>query len=254
MQFLTDWNQKLRRGSKLTDNVIIVENVSKTFSIPDSYNRKGVFNLNSHKKIKVLDNISFTVKKGESLGIIGLNGSGKTTLLRLIAGVYKPDSGRIKVNGIIAPLLQLGLGFHSDLPARDNIIMNGLLLGMKRETIENKIKKIIEYAELEKFQNLKIKFYSTGMRSRLSFAMAMEVDPDIVLVDEILSVGDKNFRKKSLESFLSLKKGGKTILHSTHNIGKISQYSERALLLDKGRQIMIGDATEVVNEYLKIKS
>jgi ABC-type polysaccharide/polyol phosphate transport system ATPase subunit len=237
----------------LNDDAIIVENVSKSFSIPSSPNSKGSKKL-TNKKFKVLDNISFTVKKGEVLGIIGLNGSGKTTLLRLIAGIYKPDTGKIKVNGSIAPLLQMGVGFHSDLLARENIIMNGLLLGMKKQVIENKVDKIIEYAELERFQNLQIRFYSAGMKSRLSFAMAMEIDPDIVLVDEILSVGDKNFRKKSLNSFLSLKKKGKTILHSTHNIGKISEYSERALLLAKGKQVMIGDTQEVVNEYLKIKS
>jgi len=237
----------------MSNDVIIVEKVSKTFSIPNSSKSNNLFKFNN-KKMTVLDNISFNVKKGEVLGIIGLNGSGKTTLLRLIAGVYKPDSGRIQVNGAIAPLLQMGVGFHSDLLARDNIIMNGMLLGIKKPVIESKVKKILEYAELEKFENLKLRFYSAGMRSRLSFAMAMEVDPDIVLVDEILSVGDKNFRKKSLESFMSLKKNNKTILHSTHNIGKISEYSNRALLLNKGKQVMIGDTQDVVDEYLKIKS
>jgi ABC-type polysaccharide/polyol phosphate transport system ATPase subunit len=237
----------------MSDDVIIVENVSKTFLIPDSSKSKNLFKF-KNKKITVLDNISFNVKKGEVLGIIGLNGSGKTTLLRLIAGIYKPDSGKIQVNGTIAPLLQMGVGFHSDLPARDNIIMNGMLLGMKKHEITSKIKKILEYAELERFENLKLRFYSAGMRSRLSFAMAMEVNPDIVLVDEILSVGDKNFRKKSLESFMSLKTNNKTILHSTHNIGKISEYSNRALLLNKGKQVMIGHTKDVVDEYLKIKS
>jgi len=188
------------------------------------------------------------------LGIIGLNGSGKTTLLRIIAGVYKPTSGYVEVNGRLSPLLQLGTGFQGDLDARDNIIMNGMLLGISKSDITNKVENIIQYAELEKFVNMKLKHYSTGMKARLGFATAMQIDPDILLVDEVLAVGDKDFQKKSYETFLSFRKNKKTILHATHNLSKLSEFSDRVLLLDKGKIVIIGNPDEVIRKYSEAKS
>lgn len=242
----------------MEDFAVIVENLSKTFKIDKP---KGISNiiknatkLNSRKTILALDNISFSIPKGEILSIIGLNGSGKTTLLRIIAGVYKPSQGSVQVNGTLSPLMQLGAGFQPELNALDNIIINGMLLGFSKKTMQEKVNSIIEFAELEKFFNLKIKHYSSGMRARLAFSIAMQIDPDILLVDEILSVGDKNFQKKSYEAFLTFKKKKKTILFSTHNISNISEFSDRVLLLDSGKIIMIGNSEEVIKKYQELKT
>ncbi len=237
----------------MEDIAIIVKNVSKSFKIekPKGISNiiKGVINQNSRKSILALDNISFSVPKGEILTIIGKNGSGKTTLLRTIADVYKPSQGSIQVNGSLSPLMQLGAGFQPELNAKENIIINGMLLGFSKKSMEEKISDIIQFAELEKFYDLKLKQFSTGMRARLAFSIAMQINPDVLLVDEILSVGDLNFRKKSFECFLDLKKKKKTILYTTHNLGKISEFTDRVLLLDKGKQIMIGKPGEVIEKY-----
>jgi len=188
------------------------------------------------------------------LGIIGLNGSGKTTLLRIIAGAYKPNMGRVQINGRLSPLMQLASGFLGELSARENIIMNGLLLGVSKSYIQNKVDDIIQYAELEEFSEMKVQHYSSGMLSRLGFSIAMQINPDILLVDEIMSVGDKDFRKKSYESFLSLKKEKKTILHATHNLELLEEFSDKVLLINKGKLIMIGKPAEAIKAYMGIKS
>jgi len=242
----------------MNELAVEVNNVSKTFRINKPRHISNIVksksNFNSQKTIIALDGISFQVKKGEILGIIGLNGSGKTTLLRIISGVYKPDSGTVHVNGRLSPLMQLGAGFQGELNAEENIILNGMLLDIPKSIIQNRVKSIIEYAGLEKFPNLRLKHYSSGMKARLAFSTAMQVDPDILLVDEIQSVGDKDFRKKSYESFLSFKKNKKTILHSTHNLDKLSEFSDRVLLLHKGKMISIGEPAEVVKKYITLNS
>ena len=237
---------------------IQVNNISKTFNLDQ---RKGISkiinrtkNNNTSKKLKVLDNISFQVKAGEILGILGLNGSGKSTLLRIIAGVYHPDTGFVKINGKLSPLLQLGAGFQHELNARDNIIMNGMLMGLSKEEIQQRVEPIMRYSELEKFSNLPIKHYSSGMRARLAFSTALQVDPDILLVDEILAVGDWVFKLKSYESFLNFKKNKKTILYATHSLDKISELSDNVLLLHKGQIVMLGEPKEVINKYKEISS
>ena len=233
-----------------------VENISKTFKIIKPRGISGILmksNPNKYRSFLALDEISFTVNKGEVLGIIGLNGSGKTTLLRIIAGVYKPNIGQVQVNGKLSPLMQVDAGFQGELNAKDNIIMNGLLLGVSKSFIEENVEKIIQYAELEKFSEMRIKHYSTGMKARLGFSIAMHVNPDILLVDEIMSVGDKDFRKKSFESFLSLKKENKTILHATHNLEVLENFSDKVLLLNKGKMIMLDEPNEVLKKYNSIK-
>lgn len=234
---------------------INLNDVSKSFNMT---RKKGLYGLISrptkNRSFEALHDISFSIKKGEVLGIIGTNGSGKTTLLRIISGIYKPDKGKVEVNGRLSPLMQIGAGFEGDLPAKENIIINGMLLGMSKSQIEKKVDKIIEYAGLEKFSNLIIKHYSSGMKARLAFATAMEVDPDILLVDEIISVGDKNFREKSYETFLSFKKKNKTILMATHSLGNLSKICDRILLLHKGEKIIIGQPEEVLKKYQEIKS
>jgi len=240
----------------MDDIAVRVENVSKTFKIIKPRGISGLLMRTDPKKYRTflaLNRISFTVKKGEVLGIIGLNGSGKTTLLRVIAGAYKPNIGRVQVNGRLSPLMQLATGFLGELSARENIIMNGLLLGVSKSYIQDKVEDIIQYAELEEFSEMKVQHYSSGMLSRLGFSIAMKINPDILLVDEIMSVGDKDFRKKSYETFLSLKKEKKTILHATHSLEKLKEFSDKVLLINKGELIMIGEPTEVIKKYMEIK-
>jgi ABC-type polysaccharide/polyol phosphate transport system ATPase subunit len=230
---------------------IKLENINKSFDIEKSNNKSEFARLFSNKtKLSVLDNISLKIKKGEVIGIIGRNGSGKTTLLRVISGIYTPDSGRIHIDGVMAPLLHIGTGFHKELNAKENIIMSGLLLGMKKSEIEQRVSDIITYAELEKYSQMPLKHYSTGMRARLAFSLVLQINPDILLVDEILSVGDKKFRDKSFKSFLSFKKENKTIVLVTHNLGaQFLEMVDRAVLMDNGRIVLIGNPNEVVRKY-----
>lgn len=236
---------------------IEVNQISKTFKISKPKGWSGLENQQHNKhsqgKLIAIDKMSFNVEKGEVLGIIGLNGSGKTTLLRIIAGVYTPDTGFVRINGMLSPLMQLGAGFQNDLIATDNIVMNGMLLGLSKQNIESKINDILEFAELTRFQNMKLKHFSSGMKSRLAFSTALQIKPDILLVDEILSVGDINFRKKSYEAFISFKKNNRTILHATHSLEKLQEFSDRVLLLNKGKMVMIGDPEEVIKQYRMIK-
>ena len=230
----------------MEDLAIEVKNLSKSFKFS---NKGGNSILSfSNYRLKALEDISFTVKKGEVFGIIGPNGSGKTTLLRIISGVYKPETGNVIINGNLSPLMQIGAGFQGEYNARENIILNGMLLGLPKSVIENKVDDIMRYAELEEFSNLRIKHYSSGMRARLAFATAMEINPDIVLVDEILAVGDKAFREKSYQTFKSFKKKNKTILIVTHNIGNLS-FCDRVMLIHRGKLIMIGNPKEVIKKY-----
>jgi len=241
----------------MNDLAIQVINISKTFKIEISkslFSTIGKSNINQLKSIMALDKISFDVKKGEILGIIGVNGCGKTTLLRTIAGVYKPDTGSLIVKGRISPLLQLGVGFHGELDARENIILSGLLMGFSKSFIQNKVEDMIHFAELERFSNMKLKHYSTGMKARLGFATSMMIDPEVFLIDEILSVGDKNFRNKCYSSFKELKDRKKTILIATHNLGNLSEFADRVLLMNKGKIEKIGIPKEVINEYMKLRT
>lgn len=237
---------------------ISVENLVKDFRI---YHEKrdsvyeyitGFFSKRKYyERLRVLDNVSFDVKKGEMFGIIGRNGIGKTTLLRLIAGIYKPNSGRVVVNGSIIPFLGLGAGFQGEVTARNNVILYGKLLGFSRKEIEKKVDDIIKFAELEKFQDTKLKNFSAGMYARLAFSTAVQVDPDIILMDEILSVGDIGFQRKSYETFLSFKKRGKSIVLVTHDLGVIRQNCDRAMFLNDGKIVDIGDPSEIINAYTK---
>lgn len=238
-------------------NSVIAENVTKIFN----FNKKqGIYNLlknfpsrnQPENFLKALDDVSFSVPRGEVLGLIGLNGSGKTTLLRVIAGLYQPDLGSIHVNGKLSPLLQIGVGFQGELSARENIIMNGMLLGVSKAVMKEKVDSIIEYAELRKFSNTKIKLFSAGMRARLAFATIFHIDTDIILLDEILAVGDTIFRKKSHDAILSFMKSGKTVLVASHNMKMISEISHRVLLLDQGQIVKIGKPNEVISTYQEL--
>jgi len=236
----------------MAEESVVVEEVSKFFK---SANVKNVIgnNKNPNRGILALDHISFKVKQGQMFAIIGLNGSGKTTLLRTIAGIYKPDSGFVQTNGTIAPILQIGTGFQQELDAKENILIYGLLLGISINELKSKVDDIIEFAELEKFADMKLKRYSAGMRARLAFSIALQIDADILLVDEILAVGDRLFREKSFDAFSSFIKKGKTILYTTHNLDKIYDMASNVLLLDQGKTVMIGNPSEVIKRYNEFK-
>jgi len=225
------------------DIAIKVKNISKKFKTTgkDGKNRTHQF--------FAINNVSFSVKKGEMVGIIGMNGSGKTTLLRTISGIYIPDKGEIFTYGRIAPLLQIGVGFYNEITAKENIFLYGLLLGIKKDHIKKKIKTIIEFAELDEFQNMKLKHYSSGMKARLAFSTALQVDPDILLVDEILSVGDISFRKKSFDAFLSFKRQNKTILLTSHNLATVSELCDRVIWINKGKLEAVGNPSDVIKQY-----
>ena len=228
----------------MNEGSIIVKNLVKTFKAPKNFNSKSSL-------IYALNDISFSLEKGQILGIIGKNGSGKTTLLRTISGIYNPTSGNITVNGKLAPVLQIGIGFRNEVSCVENIIMYGLLLGLQKDQIKKKIRSILEFADLKDFAKMKLKYFSSGMRTRLAFATAIQIKSEIFLVDEILAVGDMDFKQKSFNEFMRLKRERKTIIHTTHNLSAVEKFSDKVLFLDKGKQIEIGDPKKVVSKYKK---
>ena len=203
------------------------------------------------KKVKVLDDISFTVKRGEKLGILGFNGAGKSTLLRIIAGIYEPSEGNITINGKIAPLLELSAGFDKNYSGKDNIYLNGALLSMDKEYLDSKYDEIVEYSELGDYINFPVKNYSKGMKAKLGFSIATLIDPDILIIDEILSVGDIKFRKKSGEKINEMMAEGVTVLLVSHSINQVRRICDRCIWIDNGKLIMEGPADEVCDAYVE---
>jgi lipopolysaccharide transport system ATP-binding protein len=201
--------------------------------------------------VDALNGMTFTVMKGESFGIIGRNGSGKTTILKLIAGIYRPDSGRIKVNGRISALIELGAGFHPDFTGRENIIVNGMILGLTKEEIKRKFDDIVSFAEIGEFIDMPVRTYSSGMYMRLAFSIAVNVDPDIFLIDEVLAVGDEGFVKKCLSKMEEFKRAGKTMILVSHDLSMVERFCSRVLWIENGKPVLIGEPSLVVNEYRK---
>lgn len=239
---------------------ITVENASKFFRIPVEKRRTVYENISgilkgqrrNYEEFWALKDVSFSVEKGETLGIIGENGSGKSTLLKIIAGVLWPDSGSVEVNGKIAPFLELGVGFQPELTARDNVYLYGAIMGMNRREINKKYDEIFEFAELAKFENMKLKNFSSGMYMRLAFSTAMATNPDILLIDEVLAVGDEAFQKKCFEKFDDFKKEEKTIILVSHALDSIKKICKEAILLDNGDIASIGPSEKVVEDYLNM--
>jgi ABC-type polysaccharide/polyol phosphate transport system ATPase subunit len=238
------------------DIAIKVENISKTFRIPHEKisTLKGAFvsALKSHEveEFKALDDVSFEVKKGEFFGIIGRNGSGKSTLLKILAGIYQPSKGEVKVNGLISPFLELGIGFNPELSGRDNVYLNAAVLGLTHKQINEKFDDIVEFSELRRFIDQKVKNYSSGMQVRLMFSTAIHANREILLMDEVLAVGDSNFQSKCMEEFNEYKDAGKTVILVTHDIAMVQRYCDRAMLMRNGKIEMIGDPQKVGNEYI----
>ena len=201
------------------------------------------------EEFTALNDVSFDVKKGEVFGIIGLNGCGKSTILKIISGIYSPSKGSVKVNGSIAPLIELGAGFDMDLTARENIYLNGSVLGYSKNYIDSKFDEIVDFTELHQFIDVPMKNYSSGMVARIGFAIATITDPDILIVDEILSVGDFLFQQKCEQRINELMKKGTTILIVSHSIDQIKRLCNRVMWLKSGQVVKIGETQEICNEY-----
>lgn len=233
---------------------IKVTKLNKKFRLPHEKHaslKQALLNMHkrSYEELEVLGDINFSVNKGEFFGIVGRNGSGKSTLLKLLAGIYSPTSGKIEVNGELTPFIELGVGFNPELTGRDNVYLNGTIFGMTKKEINAKYKEIVAFAELEKFMDQKLKNYSSGMQVRLAFSIAIQAQSDILLIDEVLAVGDVKFQRKCLEVFRNLKNSARTIVFVSHDLASIEQFCDRAALVDSGRLVAIGPAQELIMKY-----
>jgi ABC-type polysaccharide/polyol phosphate transport system ATPase subunit len=235
---------------------IRVENVTQRFRViherPDTLRElfaKFLRHQVSYHDFDAVKNVSLEVPRGQMVGIIGRNGSGKSTLLKIIAGVYRPTAGKVTVHGKLAPLIELGAGFHHELTGRENILLNGLLMGYSKSEMRHREQAIIEFAEIGEFIDAPVKQYSSGMYMRLAFAVATEVNPEILVIDEILAVGDAPFKQKCFERIEAFRASGKTILFVAHDMDQILRYCDRTVLLEKGETMAQGDPTEVVEVY-----
>ncbi len=235
---------------------IVVENMSMMFNL----NKEKVDNLKEYfiklvtrklhfNEFWALNDVSFTVEKGDRVGVLGFNGAGKSTLLKVIAGVLKPTKGSVKVNGVIAPMLELGAGFDMNYSGKENIFLYGATMGYSRKFIEEKYDEIVEFSELKDFIDVPVKNYSSGMRARLGFAIATAVEPEILILDEVLSVGDAKFRQKSEAKIRSMFDKGITVLFVSHNTNQVLNICNKAIILEKGRVVAQGNAREVCNKY-----
>lgn len=239
---------------------ILVSNVDKDFKLPhERVSSVKTFFLNPlQKKIKTIElqhtlkDINLEIKKGEFFGIVGRNGSGKSTLLKMLAGIYQPTTGRIKTVGKLVPFIELGVGFNPELSGRENVYLNGALLNFSEAEIDSMYDDIVEFAELEKFMDQRLKNYSSGMQVRLAFSMAVRAKADILLIDEVLAVGDADFQRKCFEYFKSLKKDKKTVVFVSHDMSAVREYCDRVALIDQGRVKYIGAAEEVAKKYMQL--
>ncbi|MDQ4490985.1 ABC transporter ATP-binding protein [Sinomonas sp. ASV486] len=200
------------------------------------------------KKFDALKSVSFQVEEGETVALVGLNGSGKSTLLKLISGVLQPDSGSVRTRGRVAGLIEVGAGFHHDLSGRDNVYLNGAILGMSEQQIDGKFDSIVEFSEIGEFIDTEVKFYSSGMYLRLAFSIAVHTDPEVFLIDEILAVGDEPFQRKCIAKIKELAGAGKTLFVVSHDLDLVSTICERGILLEHGRVVMDGEVHDVVAE------
>ena len=243
-----------------SQDIIIVDHLSKSFKLPTERSwglKQAIFNrlkgIKGYTKQEVLKDISFTVKKGEFLGIVGRNGSGKSTLLKILAQIYTPDSGSITVHGSLVPFIELGVGFNPELTGRENVYMNGAMLGFSNEEMDQMFDDIVEFAELAPFMDQKLKNYSSGMQVRLAFSIAIRARGDILILDEILAVGDAAFQEKCNQYFASLDKS-QTVILVTHSMENVREFCDRAILIDQGKIIEEGDPEVVADAYLKLFS
>jgi ABC-type polysaccharide/polyol phosphate transport system ATPase subunit len=234
---------------------IEVAGVSKTFRIPHEHRTyfKEYFlhplRRTTYERNDALRDVTFSVEEGEFFGIFGPNGSGKSTLLRILAGIYVPDTGRVRVNGLLSPFIELGIGFDPDLTARDNIRINTTLAGLSRRQLDAKFDEILEFAELDRFVDQQVKNYSSGMLMRLAFSIAIQIPFDILLLDEVLAVGDESFQQKCFAMFDRFNEEGKTIILVTHQLDLLTRFCDRLLLLENGVIRATGEPSDVIDPY-----
>jgi len=237
---------------------VLAEGVSKSFRVPKHQvhtlkervlhpmRRSGI------EEFEALRDVNFAVETGGFFGIVGRNGSGKSTLLKCLAGIYKSDSGLIRIDGRVSTFIELGVGFNPDLAARDNIAINGAILGLSRREARRRFDAVIDFAELRGFSDLKLKNYSSGMMVRLAFAVMIEIDADVLLIDEVLAVGDAAFQQKCFDEFEEIRRSGRTVLLVTHDMGAVRRFCDHGILLDKGRVLASGSSEEIGDRYLDI--
>jgi ABC-type polysaccharide/polyol phosphate transport system ATPase subunit len=236
----------------------VVNDVSKAFRLPhqrySTLKERALhpFSSRTYDVLQALDEVSFTVRSGEFFGVVGRNGSGKSTLLKCLAGIYGTDTGLIEMNGRVSPFIELGVGFNPDLTARDNVLINAIMLGLTRKEARRRFDEIIAFAELEDYIDLKLKNYSSGMGVRLGFSVAVQADADILLVDEVLAVGDAAFQRKCFDQFERLRAQGRTIMLVTHDMSAVERFCDRAVLLENGKMLELGTPEYVARRYNEV--
>lgn len=249
----------MKKDNKLQPKAAIeVKNVSKHFKLPHERKNSlkqhfvGLFSKKlGYEKFEALKDISFTVNEGDFFGIVGRNGSGKSTLLKIISGIYQPSSGSVKINGTLTPFIELGIGFNPELTGRENVYLNGSILGLTKKQIDDLYDEIVEFAELEKFMDQKLKNYSSGMQVRLAFSIAIRAQNNILLLDEVLAVGDINFQKKCFNYFNKLKREKKTVIFISHDMSAIQKFCNKAVLLVDSEIKFVGSADDIASMYYK---
>jgi len=248
-------------ASKATSEVVAnAEHVSKTFRLPKEHSqelRRHIVNLlrgeRGYTDLNVLQEVSFEVHKGDFFGILGRNGSGKSTLLKLLAGIYRPTSGTISTTGSVVPFIELGVGFNPELSGRENVYLNGAMLGFSNQEVSQMYDDIVNFAELEGFMDQKLKNYSSGMQVRLAFSIAVKAEGDILILDEVLAVGDEAFQRRCNDYFANIRRDrNKTVILVTHDMGAVRRFCNRAILIENGRVTYSGDAETAATEYSKL--
>ena len=250
------FNSHKKHVMKTSENVIELENVSMDFYSRDEKvdNLKEFFvrlvkGKLERKRVRILENVSFELKKGESIALIGHNGAGKSTLLKIISDIYEPTEGIVRTHGVVAPLLNLGAGFDYEASGKENVYLNGAILGYSKKELEHKYKEIVEFSELEEHMNIPLKNYSSGMVARLGFAIAIDVEPSILLVDEILSVGDENFRRKCAKKIDELRQKGVSFVIVSHNMDQVKKLCQKALWIENSHVMGYGEVNEICEKY-----
>lgn len=237
------------------EKALEVADVSKTFRLPhhEQTTLKEHFlhplQRTTYERQRALTDVSFSVARGEFFGIVGPNGSGKSTLLKIIAGIYRSDTGRVRVNGLLSPFIELGVGFNPELNARDNVRLNGTLLGLSKRQLDERFDEIVAFAELERFVDQRLKNFSSGMQVRLAFSIAIQVPFDVLLLDEVLAVGDQAFQEKCFATFKQMKDERKTMIFVSHDLDAVVRFCDRALLLEQGTVGALGAVDDVVSRY-----
>ena len=259
-RYLKKMRSEVEERSENDKVAISVNNLYKSFKLPTEKAwglKQAIFNrlrgVKGYRKQEVLKNISFDVKKGEFLGIVGRNGSGKSTLLKILSGIYLPDSGSVKVNGTLVPFIELGVGFNPELTGRENVYLNGALLGFSNKEMDEMYDEIVRFAELDQFMDQKLKNYSSGMQVRLAFSIAIRARGDILVLDEVLAVGDAAFQEKCNDYFKSLH-GKQTVVLVTHSMENVERFCDRAILIEDGKIACDGKPNKVTKEYMKLWS